>query len=83
MRCGRLPPGAHIAPVSWVLGAGAFSFGVGMAIAGSCISAQFYRLGEESAEHRVVPKRARREGGQHPEQAAGVTRFEEVAADAP
>jgi len=42
----RLPPGAHIGPVSWVLAAGAFSFGLGMAIAGSCISAQFYRLGE-------------------------------------
>ena len=42
----RLPPGAHIAPVSWVLAVGAFSFGLGMAIAGSCISAQFYRLGE-------------------------------------
>jgi uncharacterized membrane protein YedE/YeeE len=42
----RLPPGAHIGPVSWVLVAGAFSFGLGMAIAGSCISAQLYRLGE-------------------------------------
>lgn len=42
----RLPPGAHIGPVSWVLGVGAFSFGLGMAIAGSCISAQLYRLGE-------------------------------------
>ncbi|MDQ8020505.1 MAG: YeeE/YedE family protein [Moraxellaceae bacterium] len=43
---GRLPPGAHIGPVSWVLAVGAFAFGIGMAIAGSCISAQFYRLGE-------------------------------------
>ena len=42
----RLPPGAHIAPVSWVLAAGALTFGVGMALAGSCISAQLYRLGE-------------------------------------
>ncbi len=42
----RLPPGAHIGPVSWVLAAGALAFGVGMALAGSCISAQFYRLGE-------------------------------------
>ncbi len=42
----RLPPGAHIGPVSWVLVAGAFAFGLGMAIAGSCISAQLYRLGE-------------------------------------
>ena len=42
----RLPPGAHIGPVSWVLAVGALAFGVGMALAGSCISAQFYRLGE-------------------------------------
>ena len=42
----RLPPGAHIGPVSWVVAVGAFSFGVGMAVAGSCISAQLYRLGE-------------------------------------
>ncbi len=42
----RLPPGAHIGPVSWVLAIGALAFGVGMALAGSCISAQFYRLGE-------------------------------------
>lgn len=42
----RLPPGAHIGPVSWVLAVGAFAFGLGMAIAGSCISAQLYRLGE-------------------------------------
>lgn len=44
----RLPPGAHIGPVSWVLGAGALTFGVGMAISGSCISAHLYRLGEGS-----------------------------------
>lgn len=42
----RLPPGAHIGPVSWVLVLGGASFGLGMAIAGSCISAQLYRLGE-------------------------------------
>lgn len=45
---GRLPPDAHIGPVSWVLAAGAFVFGVGMAISGSCISAHLYRLGEGS-----------------------------------
>jgi len=45
---GRLPPNAHIGPVSWVLALGAFVFGVGMAIAGSCLSAHFYRLGEGS-----------------------------------
>ncbi len=43
---GRLPPDAHIGPVSWVLAVGAFAFGVGMAVAGSCISAHLYRLGE-------------------------------------
>ena len=42
----RLPPNAHIAPVSWVLILGSLSFGFGMAIAGSCISAQLYRFGE-------------------------------------
>lgn len=43
---GRLPPDAHVGPVSLTLAAGAFSFGLGMAISGSCISAHFYRLGE-------------------------------------
>ncbi len=42
----RLPPGAHIGPVSWVLALGALSFGVGMSVSGSCISAHMYRLGE-------------------------------------
>ncbi|ATE62494.1 YeeE/YedE family protein [Thauera sinica] len=45
---GRLPPGAHIGPVSWVLAAGATSFGLGMALSGSCISAHLYRIGEGS-----------------------------------
>jgi len=45
---GRLPPQAHIGPVSWILAAGALSFGLGMALAGSCISAHLYRLGEGS-----------------------------------
>lgn len=43
---GRLPPGAHIGPVSWVLALGALTFGLGMALSGSCISAHLYRLGE-------------------------------------
>lgn len=43
---GRLPPGAHIGPVTWVLAGASFTFGLGMALAGSCISAQLYRLGE-------------------------------------
>ena len=42
----QLPPNAHISPVSFVLILGSFSFGFGMAIASSCISAQLFRLGE-------------------------------------
>lgn len=45
---GRLPPDAHIGPVSWVLVAGGISFGLGMVLSGSCISAHLYRLGEGS-----------------------------------
>lgn len=45
---GRLPPDAHIGPVSWVLAVGALVFGIGMAVSGSCISAHLYRLGEGS-----------------------------------
>jgi uncharacterized membrane protein YedE/YeeE len=44
----RLPPTAHVGPVSPVLAVGAFAFGIGMAVSGSCISAHFYRLGEGS-----------------------------------
>lgn len=43
---GRLPPGAHIGPVGIVLVGASFVFGLGMALAGSCVSAQLYRLGE-------------------------------------
>lgn len=42
----RLPPDAHIGPVSWVLAFAALIFGVGMSLSGSCISAHLYRLGE-------------------------------------
>jgi len=45
---GRLPPTAHIGPVSVVLAGASFVFGLGMAISGSCLSAPFYRLGEGS-----------------------------------
>ena len=45
---GRLPPDAHIGPISFVLGVAAFLFGVGMTVSGSCISAHLYRLGEGS-----------------------------------
>lgn len=44
----RLPPDAHIGPVSLALVAGACAFGIGMALSGSCISAHLYRLGEGS-----------------------------------
>lgn len=43
---GRLPPDAHIGPVSPVLVLGAAAFGLGMALSGSCVSAHLYRLGE-------------------------------------
>lgn len=42
----QLPPDAHIGAVSWVLPISSLSFGFGMALAGSCISAQLYRIGE-------------------------------------
>lgn len=45
---GRLPPDAHIGPLSWVLALSATLFGIGMALSGSCISAHLYRLGEGS-----------------------------------
>lgn len=44
----RLPPTAHIGPVSWALVLAGLAFGAGMAISGSCISAHLYRLGEGS-----------------------------------
>lgn len=45
---GHLPPEAHIGPVSWVVAVAGLVFGIGMTLAGSCISAQLYRLGEGS-----------------------------------
>ena len=42
----RLPPAAHIAPVSWALMLAAFVFGIGMALSGACISGHLYRLGQ-------------------------------------
>lgn len=44
----RLPPDAHIGPVSWVLALAGIAFGLGMAVSGSCVSAHLYRLGEGS-----------------------------------
>lgn len=46
---GRLPPDAHIGPVSWVVFTAGLAFGVGMAFSGACISGHLYRLGEGSA----------------------------------
>lgn len=43
---GRLPPDAHIGPVSWVLVVAGGAFGIGMALSGACISGHLYRLGE-------------------------------------
>lgn len=43
---GRLPPDAHIGPVSWVLLVAGLAFGLGMALSGACISGHLYRLGE-------------------------------------
>jgi uncharacterized membrane protein YedE/YeeE len=45
---GHLPPEAHIGPASWVVAVAGLVFGIGMTLAGSCISAQLYRLGEGS-----------------------------------
>src|SRR5690606_5108670 len=42
---GRIPPQAHIGPVSWVTVAGGVVFGIGMALSGACISGHLYRLG--------------------------------------
>ncbi len=42
----RLPPDAHVGPVSLTLGLAAAVFGLGMAISGSCLSGHLYRLGE-------------------------------------
>jgi len=51
---GRLPPDAHIGPVSWVLVAAGFAFGIGMALSGACISGHLYRLGEGYARAPVA-----------------------------
>jgi len=44
----RLPPDAHIGPVSPILALAGAAFGAGMTVSGSCISAHLYRLGEGS-----------------------------------
>jgi uncharacterized membrane protein YedE/YeeE len=42
------PPGAHIAPADWPTLLGGLAFGLGMTLAGGCISGQLYRMGEGS-----------------------------------
>ncbi len=51
---GRLPPDAHVGPVSWALALAGLVFGLGMALSGSCISAHLYRLGEGSVASVVA-----------------------------
>ncbi len=41
-----LPPGAHIAPVSFPLIFGAAAFGLGMVLSGACVSGHLYRIGQ-------------------------------------
>src|SRR5690606_23089716 len=45
---GQLPPDVHIGPVSIALLLAGISFGAGMVVSGSCISAHWYRLAEGS-----------------------------------
>jgi hypothetical protein len=45
---GHTPPTAHIAPAGWHLLLGGAAFGLGMVLAGGCISGNLYRLGEGS-----------------------------------
>ncbi|MGQ9908023.1 MAG: YeeE/YedE thiosulfate transporter family protein, partial [Candidatus Flexifilum sp.] len=42
---GRLPPNAHIGPVSPATALAGLAFGLGMALSGACISGHLYRLG--------------------------------------
>lgn len=51
---GRLPPDAHIGPVSWVLVAAGSAFGIGMTLSGACISGHLYRLGEGSTRAPIA-----------------------------
>ncbi len=51
---GYVPPTAFISRVSWHTLLGGASFGIGMVLAGGCISGQMYRLGEGSASAIVA-----------------------------
>lgn len=43
---GALPPGAHVLPVGLHLVVGGLLFGIGMVVAGGCVSGTLYRIGE-------------------------------------
>jgi uncharacterized membrane protein YedE/YeeE len=45
---GYVPRQTHVAPAGWHLLVGGTAFGIGMVLAGGCISGQLYRLGEGS-----------------------------------
>lgn len=49
----RLPPNAHIGPVSPALIISGLVFGIGMALSGACISGHLYRIGQGSL--RAIP----------------------------
>lgn len=43
---GFLPPNANVLPIGWHLVVGGLLFGVGMVVAGGCVSGSIYRMGE-------------------------------------
>jgi uncharacterized membrane protein YedE/YeeE len=43
---GALPAGAHVLPLGLNLGVGGLLFGIGMVVAGGCVSGTLYRIGE-------------------------------------
>lgn len=43
---GIVPPNANVLPIGWHLVAGGLLFGMGMVVAGGCVSGSIYRMGE-------------------------------------
>lgn len=43
---GIVPPNANVLPIGWHLVVGGLLFGVGMVVAGGCVSGSIYRMGE-------------------------------------
>lgn len=43
---GILPPSANVLPIGWHLVVGGLLFGIGMVVAGGCVSGSIYRMGE-------------------------------------